>query len=149
MLSWYPKFHVALHASHAALPIVTLKISPCTNVTLNLGWITLFMGDMGEGALQREERNCQIRKLKLVMGHIGGPAPRWTGRQTVYHNITWHWNCVIALKITDPSSHQRGRLTSTNLQLSKNDQREKGKKLVMGSRWVPDTRTDWPTDCRS
>jgi hypothetical protein len=31
-----PKFHVALHAFHAALPIVTLKISPCTNVTLTL-----------------------------------------------------------------------------------------------------------------
>jgi hypothetical protein len=29
-----PKFHVALHASHAALPVVTLKISPYTNVTL-------------------------------------------------------------------------------------------------------------------
>jgi hypothetical protein len=29
-----PKFYVALHASHAALPMVTLKISPCTNVTL-------------------------------------------------------------------------------------------------------------------
>jgi hypothetical protein len=29
-----PKFHVALHASHAALPMVTLKTSPYTNVTL-------------------------------------------------------------------------------------------------------------------
>jgi hypothetical protein len=29
-----PKFHVALHASHAALPMVTLKISPCTNIIL-------------------------------------------------------------------------------------------------------------------
>jgi hypothetical protein len=30
-----PKFHVALCVSHAALPVVvTLKISPCTNVTL-------------------------------------------------------------------------------------------------------------------
>jgi hypothetical protein len=29
-----PKLHVALHASHAALPMVTLKFSPCTNVTL-------------------------------------------------------------------------------------------------------------------
>jgi hypothetical protein len=29
-----PKFHVALHASHAALPTVALEISPCTNVTL-------------------------------------------------------------------------------------------------------------------
>jgi hypothetical protein len=51
-----PKFHVALHASHAALPMVTLNISPYTNVTLTSGWITLFMEDMGEGALHREER---------------------------------------------------------------------------------------------
>jgi hypothetical protein len=29
-----PKFHVALHTSHAALLMVTLKISPYTNVTL-------------------------------------------------------------------------------------------------------------------
>jgi hypothetical protein len=29
-----PKFHVALHASHAALPMVILEMSPCTNVTL-------------------------------------------------------------------------------------------------------------------
>jgi hypothetical protein len=29
-----PKFHVALHASHAALPMVILKMSPYTNVTL-------------------------------------------------------------------------------------------------------------------
>jgi hypothetical protein len=50
-----PKFHVALHASHAALPMGTLKISPYTNVTLTLGWITLFMGDMGEGFLHRED----------------------------------------------------------------------------------------------
>jgi hypothetical protein len=28
-----PKFHVTLHASHAAFPMVTLKISPYTNVT--------------------------------------------------------------------------------------------------------------------
>jgi hypothetical protein len=50
------KFHVALHDSHAALPMVTLNISPYTNVTFTLGWITLFMGDMGEGALRREQR---------------------------------------------------------------------------------------------
>jgi hypothetical protein len=29
-----PKFHVALHASHSALPMLTLKTSPFTNVTL-------------------------------------------------------------------------------------------------------------------
>jgi hypothetical protein len=48
------KFHVALHASHVALPMVTLQISPYSNVTL--GWITLFVEDMGEEALHREER---------------------------------------------------------------------------------------------
>jgi hypothetical protein len=32
---------------------VTLKISPCTNVTL--GWIILVMRDMGEEALHRED----------------------------------------------------------------------------------------------
>jgi hypothetical protein len=51
-----PKFYVTLRASHAALPTVTLKISPCTNVTLTLGWTTLFMGDMGEEATHEEER---------------------------------------------------------------------------------------------
>jgi hypothetical protein len=29
-----PKFHVALHASHAALPMVALEISLCANMTL-------------------------------------------------------------------------------------------------------------------
>jgi hypothetical protein len=48
-----PKFHVTLHA---ALPMETLKISPYITVTLTFGWITLFMGDMGEGALHEEER---------------------------------------------------------------------------------------------
>jgi hypothetical protein len=31
--SMVPKLHVALHASHAALPMVTLQISPYSNVT--------------------------------------------------------------------------------------------------------------------
>jgi hypothetical protein len=29
-----PKFHIALHASHAALPMVILKVLPYTNITL-------------------------------------------------------------------------------------------------------------------
>jgi hypothetical protein len=37
--------------------MATLKISPYTYMTLTLGWTTLFMGDMGEGALHEEERN--------------------------------------------------------------------------------------------
>jgi hypothetical protein len=52
--------------------MVTLKISPFTNVTLTFdfgfGLDILFMGDMGEGALR--------------------PAPRHIGRQTVGRNVT-------------------------------------------------------------
>jgi hypothetical protein len=33
-----PKFHVALHASHAALSMETLKMSPYTNVSLTFGF---------------------------------------------------------------------------------------------------------------
>jgi hypothetical protein len=43
------------------------------------------------------------------------------------------------LKITDPTSRQRGRSTSINPKLSKNLEWEK---LVAGPRWVPDTKTD-------
>jgi hypothetical protein len=54
-----PKFHVALYASHAALPMVTLKISPCNNVTLtfefDFGLDHPVHGVMGEGALHRED----------------------------------------------------------------------------------------------
>jgi hypothetical protein len=50
-----PNFHVALHASHAALPMVTLKILLYTNVILtfdsDLGLDHPVMGDMGEEAL--------------------------------------------------------------------------------------------------
>jgi hypothetical protein len=58
-----PKFHDALHASHAALPMVALKISRYRNMTLALGWITLFMGDMGEGTLHLEKKMV-VKKRK-------------------------------------------------------------------------------------
>jgi hypothetical protein len=60
--------------------MVTLKISPYTHVTLTLGWITLFMGDTGEGAPHREnpdlssERglhrdNTATFSQKVISGH--------------------------------------------------------------------------------
>jgi hypothetical protein len=36
-----PKFYVALHASNAALPMVALEISHCTNMTSKYGDLTL------------------------------------------------------------------------------------------------------------
>jgi hypothetical protein len=53
------------------------------------------------------------------------------------------------LKSTDPTSRQRGRLTSSNPKLSKNNQNEEWEKLVAVPSWVTATNTDWPTDCRS
>jgi hypothetical protein len=58
-------------------------------LTLTLDWITLFMGDMGEGAPDREDKvTAKQRNSNLVMGPIRGPAPRRTGRQTVGRNAT-------------------------------------------------------------
>jgi hypothetical protein len=51
-------------------------------------------------------------------------------------------------KAHDQLYSQRGRYKITKPQLSKENLREK-EKLVAGPRWAPDTRTDWPTDCRS
>jgi hypothetical protein len=44
---------------------------------------------------------------------------------------------------TDPSSHERGHPISTNPLSDRN------KNLVTGPRWVPDTKTNGPTDHRS
>jgi hypothetical protein len=43
-----PKFHVALHASHAALPVVALEISHYTNVTSKYGDLALQVGGVSD-----------------------------------------------------------------------------------------------------
>jgi hypothetical protein len=43
-----PKFHVALHASHAALPMIALEISYCTNVTSKYGDLALQVGGVSD-----------------------------------------------------------------------------------------------------
>jgi hypothetical protein len=53
---------------------------------LTLGWITLFMGDMGEEALHREDE-VAVKEIK-----ISGTKTNWPTDRT----------CVIALQITDP-----------------------------------------------
>jgi hypothetical protein len=47
-------------------------------------------------------------------------------------------------QMTDPSSRQRERPTSTSLQQS-----DSNKDLVLSPRWVLYSKTDWPTDRRS
>jgi hypothetical protein len=43
-----PKFHVALHASHAALPMVALEISHSINVTSKYGDLALQVGGVSD-----------------------------------------------------------------------------------------------------
>jgi hypothetical protein len=80
------------------------------------------------------------------MGSTWGPAPRETGRQTVGHNVSWNWTCVIALQITDLSSRQRGlptwevkKVIVTQINVTSGHLLQEGQ----------DTKTNWPTDCRS
>jgi hypothetical protein len=90
-----PKFHVPRHASHAAFPIVskvkkkafpmvTLKVSPYTNVILTFDFEFGLDHPVHEGyecgspTLRRKKVNVKQRNKNLVMGPIGGPAPRRT-----------------------------------------------------------------------
>jgi hypothetical protein len=63
------------------LPMVTLKISPCTKVTLTFHFDFAldhpFHGDMSEGALHpRRRSNCQTKKLKSGYGPHWGPGTK-------------------------------------------------------------------------
>jgi hypothetical protein len=49
---------------------------------------------------------------------------------------------------TDPTSRQRGRYNITNSNCLKENLKEI-EKLVAGPKWASDTKTDWPTNCRS
>jgi hypothetical protein len=51
-------------------------------------------------------------------------------------------------QITDPSSRQRVRYNIPNSNCLKENLKEIAK-FVAGPRWAPDSKTDWPTDCRS
>jgi hypothetical protein len=46
------KFHVALHVSHAALPVVILEISHCTNVTSKYGDLALQVGGVSDATVK-------------------------------------------------------------------------------------------------
>jgi hypothetical protein len=121
-----PKFQVALHASHAALKMVTLKIKLYANVTLTSGCITLFTGDMSEGALHREERNCQTKKLK-------SPVPRWTDYYRLQRQAdTWQ---------TRPLVREGAPIKDKTVTFKK-----KKKTLVKCPIFGLDTKTYWLTD---
>jgi hypothetical protein len=80
-----PKFHVALHVSHAALPTVTLKISPYTNMTLtfdfDFGLDHSVHGGYGRGS-------PTLRRKKVIVKHSKLKSSQ-TDQLTVGRNITW------------------------------------------------------------
>jgi hypothetical protein len=55
-----PKFHVALHASHAALPMVILEISHCTNMTSKYGDLALQDGGVSDETVKEGREFCGI-----------------------------------------------------------------------------------------
>jgi hypothetical protein len=106
-----PKFHIALHASHAALPVLTIKISPCTNVTLTFCWITLFMGDMGEGALHREDEE-NVKEIKIWLET--GTKTNWpTDRRS---------QCNLKLNLRHCTANYRPVLSSERTPYIKNEE---------------------------
>jgi hypothetical protein len=70
-----PKFHVALHASHAALRMETLEISPYTNVTLT--FVPCSWGIwVREPYTEKNESNWETKKLKSDHGPHWGPGTK-------------------------------------------------------------------------
>jgi hypothetical protein len=61
-----PNFHVALHDSHAALPMVTLNISLYTNVTLtfdfDFGLDHAVHGGYGRGSPTRRRKKVTVKQ---------------------------------------------------------------------------------------
>jgi hypothetical protein len=53
-----PNFHVALHASHAALPLVALEISLCTNLIYKYGDLALQVGGVSDDTVKYGREFC-------------------------------------------------------------------------------------------
>jgi hypothetical protein len=140
-----PKFHVSLHASHAALPMVTLKTSPCTIVTLTVDFGLDHPVHEGYGwgsPTPRRRSNCQTKKLKSGYGPQWGP-----GTKTNWPTDRWS-QCNLKLNLrhctanTDPSSRQRGKIKKvivTQITVTCGHLLQEGQ----------DTKMNWPTDLRS
>jgi hypothetical protein len=142
-----PKFHVALHASHAALPMVTLKSLPCTNVTwtsdFDIGLDHPVHSGYGWGSpIPRRRSNCETKKLK------SGYGPHW--RPSTRTNWPTDRRSQCNLKVLHCTPNYLPVLSSERAPYMKNEKsnchsNKSGHLLQKGQ----DTKTNWPTDCRS
>jgi hypothetical protein len=124
-----PKFHVALHGSHAALPMVTLQISPYTNFTSSFDF------DFGLD--------------HPVHGGYGWGRHTWRRKKVIDELADWPsvaiyltLICVVALQITYPSSRQRRHLTWRRKTFVTQSNVKSGHLLQRR----PNTKTNWSTD---
>jgi hypothetical protein len=106
-----PKFHVALYASHAALQMVTLKISPYTNVTLtfdfDFGLDHPVHGGYGWGSpTPRRWSNCQTKKLK------SGYGPHWRPGTKTNWPTDCRSQCNLKLNLCHCTANYRPVLSS-------------------------------------
>jgi hypothetical protein len=85
--------------------------------------------------------------LALQVGEVSSETVKY-GREfcvtSTQEKLLWQGPEAIVQEITDPTSRQRERYKITNSQLPKEYFKEK-EKLVTDPRWVPDTKTGWPT----
>jgi hypothetical protein len=110
-------------------------------VTLTFGWTTLFIGDMGEGALHKErkkESNCQTNKIKIWSW---APSNWLTGRRLQYTRNLNLRHCTANYRpVLSPERAPYMRQKESNCHT---------KKCKIWSS-VPkgglDTKTNWPTD---
>jgi hypothetical protein len=72
------KFHVALHGSHAALPMVALEISHCFNVTSKYGDLDLQVGGVSDETVKYGLSSVGLRPQSDCSG---------TAQKQLYSNL--------------------------------------------------------------
>jgi hypothetical protein len=102
-----PKFHFALHASHAALSMVTLKILPYTNVTLvfyfDLGLVHPVHGGYGWGSPTPRRKKVIVKQRKLKFGYV----PHWVPRTKTNWPTDCRSQCNLTLNVHQCTANYR------------------------------------------
>jgi hypothetical protein len=134
-----PKFHVALHASHAALPMATLKISPYTNNFDFWLWLRA-VSPCSWGIWVREPYTDKKETVKQRHENWYGALHQdeLADRPLVAYNLSLNLHHCTA-NYRQVLSSEREPNTNTNcLKWSKRER----KKFVAGPRWGPEHKTD-------
>jgi hypothetical protein len=132
--------------------MVTLTISPCTNVTLTVHFHFVLdrpvHGGYGWGSpTPRRRSNCQTKKLKS--GYVPHCGP---GTKTNWQTRTDHWSqCNLKLNLHHCTANYRPVLLSERAPNMKNKESNCHSNVTSGHllQKGQGTKTNWPTDHRS